>query len=449
MTANRIERTTTIEGIVTPAFIHNAGWYFLIDLPVYADGLVDVWETVDLALFEEKIASGWVSTAAPDGASVEISALASFAVDAGRWELTPRELSTRVRALVEELNPRMRNLYECHEENIVLIGKKRVSTLGISKKVPIRPESSTLGARRLRGESTSAFFVDDGRTYVADLRVFEDGMIELGRVPSARVVSIDELHAAARDGTLRTEPRDGERVEILGLGSFAVRRPIRCIALEELLRSMPDLVDRACGRPDSVARCRAAYERYLREPTEANREELRAAYERVPDHNRKYVGDMDTKDVAVRMILYGRQEIERWSHRALARYLGDPLPEIGVPEPRPALRYVDSMRIDLTDVRDSSGVHDAFAQALGFPSSYGRNMDAWIECMSSIDDPAAGMTAVHVEPGKVLVIELTGVRAFAARCPDVHLALLEAAAFVNHRRRERGEPAVLALSFAH
>jgi RNAse (barnase) inhibitor barstar len=27
--------------------------------------------------------------------------------------------------------------------------------------------------------------------------------------------------------------------------------------------------------------------------------------------------------------------------------------------------------------------HEAFASALGFPSWYGRNMDAWIDCMSS------------------------------------------------------------------
>ena len=61
---------------------------------------------------------------------------------------------------------------------------------------------------------------------------------------------------------------------------------------------------------------------------------LRAAYEAVPEHHRMYVGDMDTKDVAVRMIIYGEQEIEGWSHRLVARARGLPLPTIRVPKPK-------------------------------------------------------------------------------------------------------------------
>lgn len=48
-----------------------------------------------------------------------------------------------------------------------------------------------------------------------------------------------------------------------------------------------------------------------------------------------YVGDMDTKDVAVRMVIYGEQQIEGWSHRLVARSRGDEeLPSIEVPKPR-------------------------------------------------------------------------------------------------------------------
>lgn len=31
--------------------------------------------------------------------------------------------------------------------------------------------------------------------------------------------------------------------------------------------------------------------------------------------------------------------------------------------------------------------HDVFAETLGFPAFYGRNMDAWIDCMTSADEP--------------------------------------------------------------
>jgi hypothetical protein len=87
----------------------------------------------------------------------------------------------------------------------------------------------------------------------------------------------------------------------------------------EKLREARDLLDQLNGRPDSIARCKTAYQAYVADPNVAHRDALREAYEAVPEHNRMYVGDMDTKDVAIRMILFGEQEIENWSHRAVAR----------------------------------------------------------------------------------------------------------------------------------
>jgi hypothetical protein len=54
------------------------------------------------------------------------------------------------------------------------------------------------------------------------------------------------------------------------------------------------------------------------------------------------------------------------------------------------------VRIDATSIRDWNSFHAVFKQAMGFPDFYGANMDAWIDCMSYLDDPAAGMTAQHV-----------------------------------------------------
>jgi hypothetical protein len=88
-----------------------------------------------------------------------------------------------------------------------------------------------------------------------------------------------------------------------------------------------------------------------------------------------------------------------------------------------------------------------FAEAFGFPAFYGRNMNAWIDCMTSLDDPAAGMSKVHAQPGGVLVLALDEVKEFAARCPEQYDAVVECSAFVNWRRIERGAPPVLALSF--
>ncbi len=103
--------------------------------------------------------------------------------------------------------------------------------------------------------------------------------------------------------------------------------------------------------------------------------------------------------------------------------------------------------VDLTAVKGAEDFHDVFAAALGFPSFYGRNLDAWIDCVSCADDPGAGMTSITVAPGEVLVLRLEGVARFAQTCPDLATALHECAAFVNWRRLERGETAIVALAF--
>jgi Barstar (barnase inhibitor) len=105
------------------------------------------------------------------------------------------------------------------------------------------------------------------------------------------------------------------------------------------------------------------------------------------------------------------------------------------------------VRIDLDRIVDEPSFHAVFADAFGFPDFYGRNMHAWIDCMSCVGDPRSGMTAVHSEPGHVLVLHCLGAKSFAARCPDLYAALVECAAFVNWRRIEKGDEPVLALSF--
>jgi len=104
------------------------------------------------------------------------------------------------------------------------------------------------------------------------------------------------------------------------------------------------------------------------------------------------------------------------------------------------------LRIDADQIEDAESFHTMFAVQLGFPEWYGRNMDAWIDCMSHLDDPATGMTTVHVESGQVLSLVIDHASAFKARCPDLFAALLECAAFVNWSRIEAGRTPLIALA---
>ncbi|MFM0375819.1 barstar family protein [Paraburkholderia strydomiana] len=47
--------------------------------------------------------------------------------------------------------------------------------------------------------------------------------------------------------------------------------------------------------------------------------------------------------------------------------------------------------MDTTEIADWPSFHRLFAQIFGFPTFYGSNMDALIDCLSHLDEPEAAM----------------------------------------------------------
>jgi RNAse (barnase) inhibitor barstar len=91
-----------------------------------------------------------------------------------------------------------------------------------------------------------------------------------------------------------------------------------------------------------------------------------------------------------------------------------------------------SVEIDLTRVTDWDSFHDEFARVMGFPDFYGRNMNAWEDCMSDLSKPdAVGMTSVQVPRGEDLILILKGAIEFRTRLPEVFAALHDSTAHVN------------------
>ncbi|MGA2197991.1 MAG: barstar family protein [Bryobacteraceae bacterium] len=103
------------------------------------------------------------------------------------------------------------------------------------------------------------------------------------------------------------------------------------------------------------------------------------------------------------------------------------------------------IRIPVDRIADWVSFHDVFQHTLGFPDFYGRNMHAWIDCMTSVDTATDGLTAVTVPPGAILILRIDDPFDFKRRCPEQYDALIECSAFVNFRRTEIGESPVLAL----
>lgn len=107
----------TADGVRVPgtwrhAFIRN-GDYFLTDLFIYADGLIDCWGLVTLEEFEEKLRCGWVATELPDGARASGHQLAAWRFREPHSWYTPELLLAEVRDTIEQLNGRPDSTDRC------------------------------------------------------------------------------------------------------------------------------------------------------------------------------------------------------------------------------------------------------------------------------------------------------------------------------------------------
>ncbi|MFI1979613.1 NADAR family protein [Streptomyces wedmorensis] len=107
----------TVDGVQIPgtwrhAFIRN-GRYFLTDLFIYADGLIDCWGLVTVEEFEEKLRTGWVATSFPDGAEASAHDLARWKFSGSRSRLTPELVVAEVRDTIDQLNKRPDSTGRC------------------------------------------------------------------------------------------------------------------------------------------------------------------------------------------------------------------------------------------------------------------------------------------------------------------------------------------------
>ncbi|NBV25107.1 MAG: hypothetical protein EBS05_24705, partial [Proteobacteria bacterium] len=109
----RKEGEKEVIGTYLHAFIHN-GDYFLSEIKVFADGMVDCWELVDFETFKQKVRSGWVVTQLPENARVSISSFVSFTACEVRAFIDQDEFIKQVADEIEELNSLLKIVSSCN-----------------------------------------------------------------------------------------------------------------------------------------------------------------------------------------------------------------------------------------------------------------------------------------------------------------------------------------------
>lgn len=325
-----------IEGKMIPAFICNGGSYFYTNLEVYSDGIVDAWGAVDLDFFKKKITSNWVSTLVPNGKEISIHHLGSIKIKNGSWQFDGKSFYNYIFETVKEMNPKLENLYNFHGTDTIKRGKANYSKLSIPQGKPIKPKDERYPfLSKITGNSFSAFFKEsDNSYYLCNVSVFSDESIRIDRMPNTINTDLEGLKEMVKELKLITEIEKGHKVLVYGLGEFEVDDVLYTNKVKSLINEIGDIISELNSKPTTSQICKIAYDKYIESPTIKLRDELKVAYEKVPEHLRTYIlGDMDIKDIPIRMIIYGDEEIKNWSHYFISEKEGYELPELNVPKP--------------------------------------------------------------------------------------------------------------------
>lgn len=293
----RVYRQQRIEGVTIPGIIHN-GSYFWSDIAVYEDGTVSIWDKIDLDDVPKKLASQKLMFSVPDGKGLSVFELCSLDIVSAKWNYDAQSYFEHIVETVKSINPEMANIYKTTERERA---KWKELHVGFSASPTPCKLSARFGYELLEGNGAHILLRNDGKLILTELYCYADATFSIDGLDG--FFGIEDIERMFKDKTLATKPKKGETVHLGDLGT-AETETISSVSVKNKLAELQNKSLRAQGKPDAHDAAIMAYHAYLVEPTEYYKNKLREAYEAVPEHERCYLGDMDTRDGDFRRILY-------------------------------------------------------------------------------------------------------------------------------------------------
>lgn len=293
----KVYRQQRIEGVTISAVIRNGG-YFWHSMAVYEDGTVSVWDKIDLDDVPQKIAAKKLMFNVPEGKELSVFELCSLKIVSAQWNYNEQSFYDRIVETVRSINPEMANIYKTTEREK---SKWKEHHVGFSAS----PTPCKLGAKfgydLLKGDNAHIFLRKDGGLILTELYCYADETFSIDGLEG--FFEFSDIERMFKDKTLSTKPKKGEKIILGDLGVVEAEADF-AVSPKNKLSELKNKSLRVQGKPDAHEAAIKAYHAYLVEPTEFCKNKLREAYEAVPEHERCYLGDMDTRDSDFRRILY-------------------------------------------------------------------------------------------------------------------------------------------------
>ncbi len=302
----RVYRRQTFEGVTVPAIIHNSN-YFWQNMAVYEDGTVSCWKKVDLGDVPEVLNRGWLTVSVPDGKSIGVYGACSIELANGKWNFSNKSYFEFITETVRSLNPEMANIYKTSKYERDKWEKLRIGFT--ASPMHCRVDEKPFHYDLIDGKETNVFLRVDGGLTVTVLNAYADGTFTVDGI-DGKILTFDEIEKLFADKELCAAPKSGDIISFGALGTAECASCYSKISRKEKLKEIENNSLCIQKKPDAHERCIQAYHAYLVEPSDFNKKRLRDAYEAVPEHERCFLGDMDSRDSDFIRILYTNDKRE-------------------------------------------------------------------------------------------------------------------------------------------
>lgn len=302
----KISRQKNVEGTTISGIIHN-GQYFYTNIEIYEDGMIHCWELVDLNGLKEKIASGWLVSQIPNGKNVSIHGLGTYGVASAEWKFDRDEYEDYIHTTIKKLNPTLTNIYKIAVEEKALWEKRRVVVSPQPTEFYVKKEISY---ETVQGDSFTIFMKHKNQNILVNLVMYKDGNI-VCYAPNIEVrYTVKEIQALFNDGTFFTHFKKPTKIVLGNLGTVTLNEAVDSVEIHEKYKELLDMYAKLQGNEDSLEKCRRVYYEYLEYPSEEGKKRLKELYEAIPEHERMYLGDMESRDSDYRRIIYSNSTRE-------------------------------------------------------------------------------------------------------------------------------------------
>lgn len=305
MAFSPIYRATIVKGISLSGIIKNGG-YHLTTFDVYENGRVSDWNFEDFNGFLKDVKKEWVVCSVPDGQELSCFNLGAWIIKDATWYYTPDTYIEFIKSLITQMNPNWINIHTYQERQVngIRIGESGEGT----HYRPIPRYKGDIFSDRLNGAPFRLFQVKEGVYYLVFVVLYKDASLSVFALDGEQQMTFDDFKAAAERGEYQTSLAPNSQVVIEHLGEFVIEQEEYSNDLHDVIGEMEEEYREMRGEKTFSDQCKELFETYEKEPTEALKEQLKVAYESVPEHLRMYIlRDQDSKDYPIIEVLYGEK----------------------------------------------------------------------------------------------------------------------------------------------